>query len=343
MKAAVFHEFGGVDQLRLEDRPDPAAGPGDALVRVRACGVNRLDLMVRQGSTRARLSMPHVGGCEVAGDVVELGAAAATDARPGQAVAVAPYLFCGRCEYCLAGEETTCLRGDIVGLTQDGGFAELVRVPAANLVPLPEGVAYEAAAAVSLATITAWHMLVTRADLRAGEDVLVLAAGSGIGSAAIQIAKLIGARVIATASTPEKLARAHELGADETINYVADDMLAEVRRLTNKRGVDVVVEHVGATTWEKSIASLARNGRLVTCGTTSGTEGKLDLWSLFAKQLRLIGCYGGSRAELRTVLRLVATGRLQPTIHATFGLDGVGAAQALLADRQQFGKLVIIP
>lgn len=343
MKAAVFHEFGGVDKLRVEARPDPVPGPTEALVRVRACGVNRLDLMVRSGATRVKLALPHVGGCEIAGDVVALGDAAKTDVRPGQAVAVAPYLFCGRCEYCLSGEETTCLRGDIVGLSQDGGFAELARVPAANLVALPEGVSYDAAAAVSLATLTAWHMLVTRAKLRAGEDVLVLAAGSGIGSAAIQIARLLGARVIATASTPEKRARARELGAQETIDYQNDDLLAEVRRLTNKRGVDVVVEHVGAATWEQSVAALARNGRLVTCGTTSGADGQLDLWSLFAKQLTLIGCYGGSRAELKTVLRLVADGRLVPTIHATYDLDGVATAQSVMADRQQFGKLVIRP
>jgi NADPH:quinone reductase-like Zn-dependent oxidoreductase len=343
MRATVFHEHGGVDVLRLEDRPDPTPGPSDAIVRVRACGVNRLDLIVRSGATRVKLSMPHIGGCEVAGDLIELGSAATTDVRPGQAVAIAPYLFCGRCEYCLAGEETTCLRGDIVGLSQDGGFAELVRVPAANLVPLPEGISYEAAAAVSLATLTAWHMLVTRAGLRPGEDVLVLAAGSGVGSAAIQIARLVGARVIATASTSEKLARARELGAHEVINYQTDDMLAEVRRLTSKRGVDVVFEHVGAATWEKSVGALSRNGRLVICGTTSGAEAKIDLWQLFAKQLRLIGSYGGSRAELKTVLRLVADGRLKPTIHATYGLDGVATAQSVMSERQQFGKLVIAP
>jgi NADPH:quinone reductase-like Zn-dependent oxidoreductase len=287
--------------------------------------------------------MPHIGGCEVAGELVQLGPAANTDARPGQRVAVAPYLFCGRCEYCLGGDETVCIRGDIVGLNQDGGFAELVRVPAANLVPIPEGVSDEAAAAVSLATLTAWHMLVTRAQLRPGEDVLVLAAGSGVGSAAIQIARLIGARVIATASTPEKRERALALGAHEVVDYVNDDLVAEVRRITGKRGVDVVVEHVGAATWEQSVAALARNGRLVTCGTTSGAEGKLNLWQLFAKQLKLIGSYGGTRAELRQVLRLVADCLIKPVIHQTFGLEGVAEAQTLLADRRQFGKLIITP
>jgi NADPH:quinone reductase-like Zn-dependent oxidoreductase len=343
MQATVFHEVGGPDRLRVEERPDPVPGASDALVRVRACGVNRLDLMVRQGSAGSRISMPHIGGCEVAGELVQLGAAANIDVRPGQRVAVAPYLFCGRCEYCLGGTETVCIRSDIIGLNQDGGFAELVRVPAANLVAIPDGVSDEAVAAVSLATLTAWHMLVTQAQLRPGEDVLVLAAGSGVGSAAIQIARLVGARVIATASTAEKRERALALGAHEVVNYVSEDLVAEVRRITGKRGVDVVVEHVGAATWEQSVAALARNGRLVTCGTTSGADGKLNLWQLFAKQLRLIGSYGGTRAELRQVLRLVSDGRIRPVIHQTFGLEGVAEAQTLLADRRQFGKLIVVP
>ncbi len=343
MRATVFYEVGGPEQLQVEERPEPTVGPTDAVVRVRACGVNRLDLMVRQGSAGARISMPHVGGSEVAGELVQLGSAAATDLRVGQRVAVAPYLFCGRCEYCLAGDETVCIRGDIVGLNQDGGFAELVRVPRANLVPIPDGVGDDAAAAVSLATLTAWHMLVTQARLRPGEDVLVLAAGSGVGSAAIQIARLVGARVIATASTAEKRERARDLGAHDVVDYVNEDLVAEVRRITGKRGVDVVVEHVGAATWEQSVAALARNGRLVTCGTTSGADAKLNLWQLFAKQLKLIGSYGGTRSELRQVLRLVSDGRLKPVIHQTFGLDGVAEAQTLLAERRQFGKLIINP
>jgi NADPH:quinone reductase-like Zn-dependent oxidoreductase len=343
MRAAVFQEFGGPGVLRIAEMPDPRPGPTEALVRVRACGVNHLDLLVRRGETPIKPPLPHIGGCEVAGEVVALGPEASTDIQPGQQVAVAPYLFCGRCEYCLAGEETICRRGDIIGLGRHGGFAEFVCVPAANLVALPEGLSPEDAAAVSLSMLTAWHMLVTRARLRPGEVVLVLAAGSGVGSAAIQIACLTGARVIAAASTDEKLARARELGAHAVINYQTHDLLAEVRRLTGRRGVDVVVEHVGAATWEQSIAALTRNGRLVICGATSGTVGTTNLWHLFAKQLQLIGSYGGSRAELRTVLRLVAEGRLKPVIHARFGLDGVASAQHMLEERRQFGKLLILP
>lgn len=342
MRAMVFHEHGGPDKLRLEEVPIPQIGPDEVLVRVRACGLNRVDLLVRQGQVGVKVHLPHISGSEVAGDVARVGSNVVGVAE-GQRVAVAPYLFCGRCEYCLAGQETICLQGNILGLSGNGGYAEYVAAPAANLVPIPDGVSYDAAAAVTLATLTAWHMLVDRARIRAGEDVLVLAAGSGVGSASIQIAKLSGARVIATAGTEEKVKKALELGADEAINYGTHDFLQEVRRITNKRGVDLVVEHVGADTWEKSVGCLARGGRLVTCGRTTGVEGKVNLWQLFAKQISIVGSYGGTRQELQTVLRLLSAGRLQPVIYRSMPLDQAAEAQQLMADRKPFGKLILNP
>jgi NADPH:quinone reductase-like Zn-dependent oxidoreductase len=342
VRAVVFEQFGGVEQLKLAEVDQPTPDPGEVLVRVRACGLNRLDLLVRSGKTPARVLLPHISGSEVAGEIAELGMGV-DGLTVGQRVAIAPYLFCGRCEFCLAGHEEVCLRGDILGLVSQGGYAEYVRAPAASVVPLPDGLDFEAAAAVSLATLTAWHMLVTRARLRPGEDVLVHAAGSGVGSAAIQVAKLAGARVIATAGSAAKLERARALGADAVINYNEQDFLQEVRRLTNRRGVDVVVEHVGQATWEKSVACLTRNGRLVSCGTTSGTEGRLDLWAFFAKQIELIGSYGGTRRELAQVLRLVAEGRLRPVIHQVYALEEAAEAQRVLESRDFFGKLVLRP
>ena len=342
MRAVLFHEHGGLDKLRLEDVPIPDVGPDEVLVRVRACGVNRLDLLVREGRVGARVQLPHISGSEVAGDVARVGDRVAGVAER-QRVVVAPYLFCDRCEYCLAGDETLCLSGDIVGLTGNGGYAEYVAVPARNLVPIPEDVSYDDAAAVTLATLTAWHMLVERARVKAGEDVLVLAAGSGVGSSAVQIAKLSGARVIATAGSEEKVKLALDLGADHAINYLERDFLQEVRRITGKRGVDVVVEHVGTDTWEKSVGCLARGGRLVICGTTSGAEGKTNLWQLFAKQLNLIGSYGGTRRELQTVLKLVADGRLRPVVDRSMPLEQAAEAQWLLQERRHFGKLILNP
>lgn len=339
MQAVVFHEQGEDSALRVEEMPQPDPGLADVIIKVRACSVNRLDIYSRTGRTKVA-PMPHISGSEVAGEIVALGAAV-SGLSSGQAVAVAPYLFCGQCEFCRSGEEVACIRGDIVGLGNQGGFAEYIRVPATNIVPLPKGVDFVSAAAVGLATITAWHMLVKRAPLVPGQDVLIHAAGSGIGSAAIQIAKLSGARVIATASSTEKLEHARKLGADEVINYQEQDFLQEVRRITNKRGVDVVVEHVGEQTWEKSVACLARNGRLVTCGATTGNEGKVNIWTLFAKEISLIGSYGGTRQDLADILKLVATHQIQPVVHGTYTLAQVGEAQRLMEGREQFGKLVV--
>jgi NADPH:quinone reductase-like Zn-dependent oxidoreductase len=340
MKAVYFDETGGPEVLRFGDVPRPAPGAGQALVRVRACGVNRVDIYSRTG--RTKVPLPHISGSEAAGEVVAYGPGVAPEPVPvGTQIAIAPYLFCGSCVYCRAGEETVCVRGDILGLASQGAFAEYVVAPTWSLVPLPEGVDAMSAAAVGLATITAWHALIDRAGLRAGEAVLVHAAGSGVGSAGVQIAKLAGARVIATAGSNEKLQRARALGADDVINYNELDFAQEVRKLTGKRGVDVVFEHVGAATWEKSLMCLARRGRLVTCGATTGDDGPTNIWTLFAKELSVIGAYGGTRANLATVLWLVAEGQLKPVIHRVLPLESVADAQRMLEARESFGKIVI--
>jgi NADPH:quinone reductase-like Zn-dependent oxidoreductase len=277
----------------------------------------------------------------VAGEVARAGEL--SSATVGQRVVIAPYLICGVCEFCTTGEETLCLRGDVLGRRSNGGYAEYVAVHERQLVPIPEGVSFDAAAAVTLSTLTAWHMLVTRARMRPGEDVLVLAAGSGVGSGAVQIAKQGGCRVFAAASTDEKLEKAKQLGADIVINYAETDFRAEVRRLTAKRGVDIVVEHVGETTWEQSVGSLARNGRLVTTGATTGANGKINIDRLFGAQHSIIGSWGGTRGELRNVLRMLAEGRIKPVIHGVYPLAKAADAHRVMEDRAQFGKLVLNP
>ncbi len=342
MRAVYFNSYGGVETLQVGELPTPAPGPGQVLIKVTACGLNRLDLIVRSGSAPVKLKFPHVPGSEVAGVVESLGAGV-DEYEPGDRVVVAPYLNCGNCDYCLTGREEVCIRGDIVGLMSNGGYAEFVVAPASSLVPIPDGLSDKEAAAVTLSTLTAWHALVSRADVKPGESVLVLAAGSGVGSAAIQIAKLAGAQVIATASTEEKREMAKELGADIAISYLDGEMRGAVRRISGRRGVDVVFEHVGGATWQRSILCLARNGRLVICGTTSGTRGVTDLWTLFAKQLNLLGTYGGTRSELAQVLSLTALGKLRAVIDREYPLEQAREAQERLRGRRQFGKILLIP
>jgi NADPH:quinone reductase-like Zn-dependent oxidoreductase len=340
VRAVRLHEFGG--PLRVEEIPTPAPGPGQALVQVGACGVNHLDLWVQAGTLAVKPSLPHTLGSEVAGTVATLGPGAA-GVKEGDRVAVHPYLHCGHCEYCLSGEETTCLRSDILGLVSEGGFAEYVLVPAHSLVPLPDGVDAVQAAALALSAITAWHMLVSRARVQVGETVLVWGGSSGVGSAAVQIARRQGARVLATAGSADKAERVQALGADAVINHREQDVTRTVRELTGRRGVDVVVEHVGTASWPTSVAVLARNGRLVTCGATTGGDVGFNLWPFFAKQVQFIGCYGGTRAELAHVLQLAAAGALQAVVDRTYPLDGVPDALARLEASEHFGKLVITP
>ena len=339
MRSVRFHQHGGPDVLRFEDAPEPELESGEVLVRVRACALNHLDIWERRGLPGVDIPMPHISGSDVAGEVV---GAAAPDVVPGRRVMLQPGLSCGRCSACLSGRDNECARYEVLGYrSHPGGYAEYVKVPVQNLIPSPDEISFVDAAAFPLTFLTAWHMLITRAQLKRGDDVLVMAAGSGVGQAAIQIAFLHGARVFATAGTPEKLERARALGAYDVIDHHRQDVAAEVARLTNKRGVDVVIEHVGEATWAKSVRALARGGRLVTCGATTGANGALNLQALFAKQLSIMGSYMGTKGELMRAARFFFAGQIKPVVDRTYPLTAAAAAQQRMEASGQFGKIVL--
>lgn len=340
MKAVVFYEHGGIDKLRYEDRPDPVMGDNEVLIRVKACALNHLDIWARKGLPGIQIPLPHISGSDICGEVVSVGKLVSR-AHPGDNVIVSPGLSCGMCEYCLSGRDSMCRSYKIIGYLVDGGYAELVSVPEVNLILQPEWLKPEEAAAVPLVFMTAWHMLVSRAGVSPGEVVLVLGAGSGVGSAAIQIAKLWGARVIATAGSEEKLKLARALGADDIINHSQQDVAEEARRMTGKRGVDVVFEHVGSATWEKSIKALAVGGRLVTCGATSGYAGQTDIRYVYSKQLSILGSYMASKGELLRVVDLVRQRRLKPVVDKVYPLAEAAKAQERMENREHFGKIVL--
>lgn len=340
MKAIVIRGHGGPEVLREEELDDPVPRPGEALVRVRACALNHLDLWTRKGGAGRSPAFPHILGCDIAGEIAAL-PAPVSGLSVGQRVMLSPGTSCGRCRMCLSGEDSSCREYRILGAQIHGGYAELVRCPAVNVIPIPDAVAFEDAAAFPLVFLTAWRMLVVRARLAFGEDVLLWAAGSGVGMAAIQIAKVLGARVIATAGSAAKRERALSLGADAAIDHHEEDVVAEVRRLTAKKGVEVVVEHTGQKTWERSILSLAHRGRLVTCGATTGPEGKTDLRHLFAKQLTVMGSYMGSKADLLDAATLFFSGRVRPVVHEVLALGEARRAHEIMEASRHFGKIVL--
>ncbi len=342
MRAVGFTRHGGPEVLELLELPTPQPNARDVRVKVKAVALNHLDLWVREGWPGLKLTLPHVLGADIAG-VVDAVGAEVTDLAVGAEVVLNPGLSCGVCERCLKGEDNLCRQYAIIGEHRAGGYAEFICVPRQNVLPKPKRLTFEQAACVPLTFLTSWTMLVRRAQLQAGETVLIHAAGSGVGSAGVQIAKLLGAKVIATASTDEKLARAKELGADHVINYVTHDFVDEVKKLTNKKLVDVVFEHTGAATWDKSIACLPYGGRLVTCGATTGHEAKLDLRVLFYKRISLLGSTMGSKGDLFRILQLVDEGKLAPVLDRVLPLEKAAEAHALLSDRKQFGNVVLTP
>jgi NADPH:quinone reductase-like Zn-dependent oxidoreductase len=342
MRAIVFDRFGGPEVLESRELPAPAPRPDEALVAVKACGLNHLDLWVRRGLPGLVPEMPHVLGSDIVGVVTAVGAAVRHVAA-GDRVLVLPTLSCGVCPACLAGDDNLCRHHDVLGRRKNGGYAEQVAVPGVNCLPCPANLSWEQAAAVPLVFLTAWHMLVGRARVRPGEDVLVVGASGGVGSAAVQVAKLHGARVIATAGSPERALRARELGADEVIDHAGEDVVERVRALTGRKGVEVVVEHVGGRMFEKVVGALARDGRLVTCGATTGSTAALDLNLLFGRHLSLFGSWMGRRAELVEVLRFVREGRLRPVVDVVLPLAEARQAHERIEARQMFGKVVLIP
>ena len=342
MRAVVVRAHGGPEALRRETLPVPAPGPCQVRGRVEAVALNHLDVWVRRGVPGHTFPLPIIPGCDVAGRVDALGPGADGIAE-GDAVVLDPGISCGRCAACRAGEEPLCRSYHILGETRDGGCAEFVVVPARNVFPRPPGLDAPQAAAIPLTFLTAWHMLVARARVRPGERVLIHAAASGVSTAAIQIARLHGARVLATASSKAKTALARELGAEETVETSAEDFVEAVRRWTAKRGVDVAVDHVGQETFDRTVRCLAKGGRYVTCGATSGYEMKTDFRLVFFKSLSVLGSTMGGSHELAAVLSHVGDGRLRPVVDRILPLEQVREGQSLLEERKALGKVVLIP
>lgn len=331
MKAAVFDEFGGPEVLRIENVPKPVAGAGEVLIRVRAASLNHLDLWVRRGIP-IETTMPHIGGSDIAGEVEDT----------GTRVVVNPSVSCGECEFCRRGDDVLCARYRIIGEHLNGGFAEYVAVPAANLLEIPHGMSFEQAAAAPLVFLTAWRGLVTRGRLGAGERVLITGASGGVASAAVQIAKHVGARVHAVTTT-DNVERVRALGADVVYDLTTQDYAKQLWADTGKRGVDVVFDSVGEAQWAQNVRSLARGGRLVVYGATTGYKAELDLRVVFWKQIEVIGTTMANRTEFETVMKLVFAGRLRPVIDRVFALDDIREAHERLEEGAQFGKIVIVP
>jgi len=340
MKAVRIHEFGGPEVLRFEDVPDPQPRKDEILVHVKACSLNHLDLFVRKGLPGVKL--PHILGSDIAGEIVAVGEYI-SGFKAGQRVLLAPMHFCNHCAKCSAGLQNQCPEFTVLGNGMDGGNCELIAVPAVNVIPIPDSLDFNQAASVPLVFLTAWHMLVGRAGIRPGQTVLVLGGGSGVGIAAIQIAKLFNTRVITTAGDEIKLEKARALGADHGINHYKQKISQEVRSITNKVGVDIVVEHVGAATWDESMKSLKPGGTIVTCGATTGPNAAFDLRFLFARQLSFLGSYMGTMGELHEVLKHVFAGTLKPVVDRTFPLKDARAAHEYMESSRMFGKIVLQP
>lgn len=342
MKAVRFHDYGDAGVLRFEDAPEPEIGSRDVLIRVRSVGLNHVDIDMRDGSSRLPLELPHILGFELGGDVAAVGSEV-EEFSEGHRVTPLYQIACRECEPCLAGRQQFCERLEMLGVQRPGGYAEYIAVPAHAVVALPEAMSYDQAAATQTTFATAWHCLITRAALRAGETVLISAAGSGVGSSGIQVARRAGARILASAGSDEKLDLARELGADVVVNYERENLTEAVLEATGGRGVDVVLEHVGGEVFERSLGAVATGGRVVVCGGHAGEVVPLDLITLFRNEWSVIGCARATEAELRRVIELVGRGELEPVISDRLELEEAARAHEILEQRRQFGKVILHP
>ena len=341
MKAVRIHEHGGVEKLRYEEAPEPTlADPNDAIVKLKAASLNHIDIWVRRGLTGIEIALPHILGGDGAGVIAEVGDRV-RNIKTGDAVCLYPPSGCGRCEFCITDREYMCVQLRVLGERENGTYAEYARVPARNCFPIPPDLSFEQAAAFPLVYITVWRMLVTNAQLKPGEHVLILGIGGGVATAALQLAAYIGTHIIVTSSSDEKLEKAKTLGSEHGINYKNADFAKEVRRLTGKRGVDVVVDCVGGDGWIKSLASLAKGGRLVTCGATAGANPPTDMRRIFWNNLKIFGSTLGDRAEFREVLNFMEASRTKPVVDQVFPLRDAAAAQKRLEEGKQFGKILL--
>ena len=347
MKVVAFLEQGEIEVLQYQEIDDPVIGLDEILVKVEACAVNYLDIHARRDRPEIKQKLeetgaPHILGSDIAGEIADI-SDNQHQLKIGDRVLLAPCIPCGVCSDCLGGYENLCDTQELLGFQTNGGYAEYVKAPVKNAIPISDTLSFIEASALPIAYLTAWHMLITRAQLSAGDDILILGSGGSVGSAGLQIAKLIGARIFATASTDEKLERAKQHGADVTINYKDMDFSEVILEETKGRGVDVVLEHVGAATWEQSISSLAKNGRLVSCGVTTGNIGEINIRRMYQKQLTLMGSALGTPSELRILIRLAEQQKLIPIIDSTLPLKHAAKAHQLLESRRNFGKVCLIP
>jgi NADPH:quinone reductase-like Zn-dependent oxidoreductase len=341
LKAVRIYEHGGIETLRYEEAPEPTlCSPNDAIVNLRAASLNHIDLWNRRGLTGMNLKFPHILGGDGAGVITKVGDQV-TNVKPGDAVCLYPPSGCGRCEFCVTDREYMCIHLRVLGERENGTFAEYVRVPARNCFPIPPGLTFEEAAAFPLVYITVWRMMLTLGGLKPGEHVLILGIGGGVATAALQVAVNIGTHIIVTSSSDAKLEKAKSLGAEHGINYRNFDFAKEVRRITGKRGVDVVVDSVGGDSWVKSLKSLAKGGRLVTCGATTGANPPTDIQRIFWNNLKIFGSTLGDRAEFREVLNFIEASRTKPIIDKVFPLREAAAAQTRMEEGRQFGKIVL--